>query len=124
MVNILPLYSAFMPDKVILDFLNRISKKNDLFYVTHRPLSALLSTEQYFKKYNFPCRDNLCFERKEVAVRAYDIEYFVEDLPRNVDKIKNLTQVFMVKRPWNRYYKDNKVIPINHVTELEGYLDV
>ena len=108
-------FSKKIPSKVVIDFLNEISKDNTLFYITARKEDVRLTTEMYLEKYNFPNNGNLFFtDDKATHVKLLDIDIFVDGFPAHIDSIGNSAETYLVERPWNKdvSHKYNAIVSI------------
>jgi len=100
-------YSSEIPSESCLKFLERLSMSFELFYVTSRPETCRLTTEQYLRRYKFPFSHNLVMEKNKVSVaRLYGTSYFVEDMPETVEKLSHVTTAILMARPWNHQFWD------------------
>lgn len=95
-------YTAISPSKDVLAFLNRVKNEYEIYYVTSRPESVRLTTEQYLRRYNFPFRENLIFSNdKESTARLLKADYAVDDFVSHIEKLSRVTTAILFARPWN-----------------------
>jgi uncharacterized HAD superfamily protein len=100
-------YSARYPTDDVMYFLNTVKDVYDIYYVTSRPDYVRLTTEQFLRRYDFPFRENLVFTSdKATFARSVRCDYFIDDLPKNLETVKNLTRPILIARPYNREYWD------------------
>ena len=107
LINIDFLYSCEVPTPDCISFLNNVKYRFDIYYVTGRPLSVKTTTEQFLKRYKFPFRENLIFASdKQNTIRRLKINYFIDDLPYNLEELSKVTNVIMLARPYNREFRE------------------
>lgn len=114
------LYSSIPPSKLLLDMVNRLSSKYELYYITSRPKELYTTTKTYLYKYKFPYIENVYLTPdKRPFVMYYDIDIMVDDKPDVLDKLA-CTRI-LVTQPWN---KDKEVSykRINNILDLEKEL--
>jgi hypothetical protein len=103
-VTIPTYYSATAPRKSAMNFLKWADSRFELYYITTRPENAVLTTQQYLRRYDFPQRENLFItDDKLTLVRLLKIDYFVDDLERNIVPLSTVTTSVIYARPWNEY---------------------
>ncbi len=121
-VTLQDLYSRFSPGFRLLSFLQRLSEKYNIFYITSRPQETRMVTEKYFRDYKFPQKDNLIFSKdKDTYARLLGLQYFIEDSVSNAEKLNNVCVTFLIKTPYNENYSGN-VKMIDNIYQLEGIL--
>lgn len=84
------LYTRPVPNKRDLEILDKIASKHEIFYITARPESARLSTENYLHRYKFPFSHNLIMVNgitKSNAINDNNIVLFLEDRPEFIEEI-------------------------------------
>lgn len=117
------LYSNVLPSKDCKDFIASIKDKFTLYYITSRPLSAKLTTEQYLRRHHFPFQENLIFTQDKVSVaRLLKLDYMVEDMPRNVIDLSKVVLTIMMARPWNQSIQ-NEYPTVHSLMESMKYLE-
>jgi len=120
------LVSNMMPKRNHVDFLNRIAKKHTIYYLTHRPEEVRFSTKTWLEKSKFPFVENLVFpesQNKDYEIRKYEIDLYVDDRDRIVRALDKLTNVYLVKQPWNTTGREGLKC-ISDVLELESLEDL
>lgn len=106
-------YSSQFPTQDCIDFLNKVKYIFDIYYVTGRPESVKITTEQYLKRYRFPFRENLIFSADKVnTARRIKASFCVEDLLKNVEVLSKVAKTIMFAQPHNEEYWD--VYPTAH----------
>lgn len=117
-------YSSAFPTKDVVSFLDYVKDRFNIYYITARPESVRLTTEQYFRRYNFPYVDNLIFSHDKVPVaRKLGLDYMIEDSAPNVIKLSDVVFTILVARPWNRHIQ-NEYPTIRNLMESIKYLEV
>lgn len=100
-------YSSSMPTKDIIDFLSYVRDRFNIYYITARPDSVRLTTEQYLRRYDFPSNDNLIFTDDKVNMaRKLNLDYMIEDSSHQVINLSKIVFTIMVARPWNKHIWD------------------
>src|SRR5689334_12435336 len=80
------LYNSTTPRKDVLEYLPKIAEISEIYYITHRPPEMWQVTGKFFQFYNLPFSENVIFtDDKATQVRLLGIDYFTDDLPRNID---------------------------------------
>lgn len=116
------IYYKIFPDKKMMQLLNKLSEKFQLFYITARPANTLRVTEKYLKDFNFPQRNNLIFSPdKATYARLLGMDYFIEDSAENANKIAKTCVSFLLNQPYNRGIEGN-FTRLESIYELEGLL--
>src|SRR3989304_5261519 len=106
-ISIPIVYEMIAPYKCVTDFLDYISKKVDVYYMTSRPLELERITRKYFKKYNFPFQDNLIMTSdKANACRLYGITHFLDDHAHHVENVSKVADAYLMAKIWNKEYQD------------------
>lgn len=123
-VDIAPFYSVKNPPMFCVDFLNAVAKKYTIHYITYRPESAVLSTEKYLSKYNFPFKENLIFTPdKADHARLLKLKYFVEDRIDYIEPLSKVTNVILRAQPWNEEYWD-KYPTAHSFSDMAKFMEV
>lgn len=106
----------------VLETLEQLAGRYELYYITSRPKEAELVTERWIRKNKLPYGQNLIMTyNKPLVVAELEIDFHVDDLPSNLLALKGFTDLFMVKQPWNRHLMD-EFLTIRHIPELALYL--
>jgi uncharacterized HAD superfamily protein len=101
------LYSNILPTKQCKELLNNLASRYEIFYVTARPKTVQTTTESYLKRHKFPFRENLVFSEDKVSVaRRYQFSFAIDDHPKHLKGLSEVTSVVMVLQPWNKEYRD------------------
>jgi uncharacterized HAD superfamily protein len=97
------LYSDTTPHQDVLESLPLISELCNIYYITSRPVELRHQTLKFFSKHNFPFSENIYFTSdKETVIRLHNIEFFLDDMPFNIEKVSHLTKSFLFKSQHNR----------------------
>jgi len=89
----------------IYERLYKLSRNHEIFYVTSRPENCKEITKKWALESELPCLDNLYIAKdKDPIIKDLHLDYYIEDLPKVVDKIKEHTKVLLINQPWNRDY--------------------
>lgn len=116
-------YSSQAPTDDCVRFLNDVSSNFEIFYITSRPDYVKLTTEQYLRKYNFPFQENLIFTSNKVnEARRYCVDFFVEDMPANIDSLSKVTNVILMAQPWNKDIQD-KYLTVRSINQILQHLE-
>ena len=116
--------SKCVPSKEMLDILWKLSDKYTIFYITARPNEVKTATETYFRKYGFPQNNNLIFTRdKPLYVKLLEVDLFVEDQLYHADKLKDITNLILMRQPWNERAW-NEHTTIGNLHELFGLISM
>lgn len=112
-----------------LSMIHRLERVSlEIFYVTSRPIEIADATKAWVRGMGLPFRDNVYVVDggKKATVELLGLDYFVEDRPKHIEELKDITTVFVYDRPWN---KDVKVFRLNRIFKLtqlikyfEGYI--
>jgi len=103
LTNVDIFYSSQFPTKDCINFLNNVKYRFDLYYITSRPESVKVTTEQYLERYRFPFRDNLIFTDDKVnEVRRLKISYCIDDMPCHIEALSKVSTIIIRAQPWNR----------------------
>ena len=102
MVRIPPLYEVFdikESDKIVLD---KLAKKFELIYVTHRPNEIKFVTDEWFGRNEIPYFYNIYFVKdKSIPISKHQCIYFIDDDVRNIVELENITNAILFKREWH-----------------------
>ena len=113
--------------------IEKLSKKNKLFFITSRPVKIKEKTEQFFKK-NFPYLPlNLIFsgdiwgsqeKKKPIICKKLGIEIIIED---NINYALDCASVgvftYLLDKPWNQNGNlNNNMIRVKNWEEILGEL--
>lgn len=95
-VSIPFLYLSTTPREDVLHYISKLAELGELFYITARHPDLRRVTEKFFQNYQLPFKENLIFdEDKANHVRLNRIDYFLDDMPKHVDKLLGLTDVYL-----------------------------
>jgi uncharacterized HAD superfamily protein len=120
-VSIPVVYEMIEPYKHVMDFLDFISSKADVYYMTARSLELERITRKYFKKYNFPFQDNLIMTSdKANACRLYGVTHFLDDHAHHVESVAKVADAYLMAKIWNKEYQDK----LNTVHSLKEFREV
>ncbi len=122
LASIPTIYERALPHAGVLDTVNNLSRKYNIVYITKRPLAVERVTRQWLKTYKFPNYDNVFLtDDKSITVRYHNCKFYVEDRDKHIEELRNLTNVIVMNRDWNKSYSD--LPTIDHITELEELLE-
>ena len=86
---------------------------DDIYYITSRPEHLHYDTAQWLRKNDFPFADNLIMADgnggKVQVVKDAQCNFYVEDRPKYLEILPEITQVFKMTRPYNMYRKFNAI---------------
>jgi len=117
------LYSDRFPTADCTNFLDSIKNRFDIYYVTSRPDSVRLTTEQYLKRFKFPFQENLIFQNDKVNVaRLLGLSYAVDDRAEQVESLSSVCTAIMVAKPWNKHIW-NEYPTVFSLMEILNYLE-
>lgn len=121
-VGLPTLYLDTSPTEDVLTYVPKLAELGNLFYITSRSLELESVTRKFLDKYKFPFKENLIFaENKATPVRLYAIDYFLDDMPKHVDSLQNITNVYLFKCIHNRLERENYKV-INSIKEFYNLL--
>jgi uncharacterized HAD superfamily protein len=109
LVSLPGLYMKGVIDEDILYYITELSKRNEIYYVTCRPANATKATIMWMTRNALPSSpENLYMldESKRDKVIELDLDYYVEDRLEHLEDLKDITNVLLVRHPWNNYGKD------------------
>lgn len=128
-VTIPTLLETILPERRILDFLEKIdSDGHSIYYITYRTGDSIERvTERYFKRYDFPQVHNLIFSKnKRDDIVNLEIDMKVDDRYSILRDLVGTCKLFTISRPWNWKHHDDfanmGITILKHVTELGEYL--
>lgn len=120
LVNITAFYDNGTPYTGLLNMLERLSEKYNIYYITSRPSNVEEITAKYLFAWGFPDFQNLIFTKdKPQVIKALDIKYYVEDRVELAVAMHPYTKVFLVDKPYNESF----VVP-NGMTRIKQTIDV
>jgi hypothetical protein len=95
-------YSDTVPDLSILKAVDEISKLGEIYYITSRSLELESITRKFLNNLNLAFLENLIFEKdKATFCRMNSIDYFVDDQPEYLDKMKLFVNCYLMAVPHN-----------------------
>lgn len=122
LASIPTIYETAFPLAGTLDTLNRLSKKYNIVYITARPKAVEYVTKRWLETYKFPNYDNIFLtDDKTITVRYHNCKFYVEDRDKHIEELRNLTNIIVMNRFWNKDYKNLPMI--DHITDLEKLLE-
>ncbi len=102
------LYMDTAPDKDTICYVKKIAEIASIYYITSCPPEIKRLTSKFFDIYKLPFKENIIFSKdKANYVRLNKIEYFLDDLPANVDALKGITNVYLFKASHNWEVREN-----------------
>lgn len=106
-VRIPMIYEMATPSESVVNFLDYVSSRADVYYLTHRPEELERITRKYFKRYNFPFQDNLFMTGDKVnACRYLGVTHFIDDFANQVKSVSAVADSYLMAKPWNRDYQE------------------
>lgn len=118
------LYSCRVPDKNDLKILDTLNRHYYIIYITARMREVEWTTRKYLEGYSYPNPKEVYFtDDKHIEIIKHEVDYFVEDRPKYLNQIKGLTEVILMKQPYNRDYWD-EFPSINKLDELPELLEI
>jgi hypothetical protein len=121
----LPYVSAGI-NEVDVSIVNDIANEffDDIYYITSRPENLHYDTSKWLKESGFPFADNLIMADgnggKIQVVKDTGCNYYVEDRPKYLELLPEVTKAFKMIRPYNMY-KMFDAITIGSLYELYDY---
>ena len=119
------LYENMIPSPKFFEFIRRVTKGHNVFYITYRPKEVERVTERFLKKYGYPNSENIIFCKDKVPpVLTNDIELFVEDRHFIANSLAPVCKTLLITKVWNRHAElDPRVIRINSIFEIERFIN-
>ena len=106
-VSIPMLYSDTSITEDARDYLPKLAELGELFYITSRAVVLQTLTQKFFDFYQVPFKENLIFEKdKASVVRLLGLDYFVDDISRNLEKVRGITTAFLFRQAHNRDFRE------------------
>jgi len=97
-----------------------------IYYITGRPTHIKDATRQYLLDNKMPQAKNLYFSDenggKLEIIKSLGCDYYVEDRPKYLEILPQITTVFAIICPYNMY-REWDAITIHHVMEIPRILD-
>ena len=117
------LVSCQFPNPKHVEFLNDLSKNNNIFYITHRPEEVRFSTKLWLEKSKFPQIENLIFPElasdKSFEIRQLELDIYCDDREGIIKSASKLCDAYLVEQPWNENGREGlKCIP--NILSLRG----
>jgi uncharacterized HAD superfamily protein len=107
-VSIPLMYMDTAPSKDTIYYVNKIAEIAQIYYITSCPEDIKRLTSKFFNIYGLPFKENIIFSKdKANYVRLNKIEYFLDDLPKNIDQLKGITNAYLFKASHNWEVRDN-----------------
>jgi uncharacterized HAD superfamily protein len=116
------LYEQYVIHEQDRQTLDKLAKRFNFIYVTHRPEDVRFVTKYWFKENELPYRDNIYFSKdKSLPIIEHQCLYFVDDMVRNVKDLEGLTNAILMKKAWHTE-EDLELTYISSLQELEELL--
>jgi hypothetical protein len=116
------LVSNMAPKRKHVEFLNKLSEKYGIYYLTHRPEEVHFSTRLWLEKWKFPQVENLIFPEmgsdKTYEIRKFEIGLYADDREGIAKATNKITNTYLVKQPWNTTGREGLKC-ITDILELE-----
>lgn len=128
MVNETLPYVSAKASKADVSVVNDIAEKfaDKIYYITSRPERLHYDTAKWLKDSGFPFVDNLIMADgnggKVKVVKDVGCDYYVEDRPKYLEILPEVTKVFRMVTPYNTY-KIFDAYTIGNLVELYHYFD-
>lgn len=117
------LYTKRVPTPELMKILYSLSRLYHIIYITSRGRGLKWLTQHYLKTYAFPNYEEIFFtKQKDIEVVRHEVDFFVEDRPHHIEELIGLTEVILMKQPYNKEWW-NKVPTINHLNQLPKLLE-
>jgi uncharacterized HAD superfamily protein len=101
------LYNSTTPRLEVLEYLPKLAELGELYYITARIPDLWQVTRKFFDFYDLPFKENVLFEKnKATRVRLLGLDFFVDDMPKHVDSLKGLTDVYLFEVIHNREQRE------------------
>lgn len=120
-VSIPLMYSDTSPTKDVLEYVPKIAELGEIFYITSCPEEIRLATSKFFDNYSLPFKENIIFSKDKASyVRLNRIDYFLDDLPHNVESLQGITEAYLFKAAhnWEARERFNVINSIREFYEL------
>lgn len=106
-VSIPTLYLDSVPTPDVMTYVPKLAEVATIYYITSRSSALWWATKKFFSIYDLPFSENVIFTKDKVNyVRELKIKYFLDDLPRNVDALLPVTDVYLFKAAHNWEHRD------------------
>jgi Uncharacterized conserved protein len=90
------LYNNTTPRKDVLEYLPKIAELGEIYYITSRHPDLWQVTKKFFQFYDLPFKENVIFDGdKATQVRLLKIDYFLDDMPKNIDSLSGITNAYL-----------------------------
>lgn len=128
MVNETLPYVSARASKADVSVVNDIAEKlvDEIYYITSRPKKFSYDTAKWLRDNEFPFADNLIMADenggKVKVVKDVGCDYYVEDSPKYLEVLHEITTVFRMVTPYNTY-KTFNAYTIGNLVELYDHLD-
>lgn len=102
-------YETRVAPKEVISFLEYASDNVDeLFYITHRPLSLERITRRYLRRSNFPFQDNLFMTGDKLTTSRYlGVTHFLDDHVKHVKSVGTVADAYLMAKPWNKEFHES-----------------
>lgn len=116
-------YVSAKANEADVSIVNDIAEKfaDKIYYITSRPMQLQYDTTKWLRDSEFPFVDNLIMADgnggKVKVVKDVGCDYYVEDRPKYLEILPEITTVFQMTQPYNAYKIFNTHI-IGNLVEL------
>lgn len=101
-VSIPIMYLDTVPSDDVLTYVPKLAELGTLYYITSRPEHLKWATRKFFGIYQLPFKENIIFSSyKANYARLLGIDYFLDDLPHNIDSLLSTTDAYLLRQPHN-----------------------
>jgi uncharacterized HAD superfamily protein len=94
-------------------------KNWEIFYITSRKPELADVTKAWVRGMRLPDKENtfVVDGGKRAKVELLELEYFIEDRPKHVEELYDITELILLTRDWNKDLTGN-FTRINNLSEI------
>lgn len=105
-----------------------LSVGHQVHFVTARPTNTLMATKKWFDAHDIPYTSLHVIghgSSKGVLGRELDLNIYIDDHAANIEDVLEHTKAvnFLIDRPYNRWYINNKVTRIDKLQDIHKYIN-
>ena len=121
LVTVPTIYETGLPKQEDMESLHSL-KNCEYFYITARPECVRLATEKFLAKNKFPDYQNLFMTKdKGVLSRLLQLNYYIDDMAKYVDKVSPTAKSFLLATPWNQKDREGRNV-VSSIKEFISYI--